>query len=88
MTPRSLPAVARVLSTVGLEQAKDLAAQARSLPAAPRTPAMPCARACRSSGSWASELAGWGPGSSGPQLMACQGWGSGSSGTEFGLAGD
>jgi len=28
MTPRSLPAVARVLSTVSLEQAKDLAAQA------------------------------------------------------------
>ena len=27
MTPRSLPAVAKVLSTVTLEQAKDLAAQ-------------------------------------------------------------
>ena len=28
MTPRSLPAVAKVLSTVTLEQAKDLAAKA------------------------------------------------------------
>src|SRR5699024_1930094 len=87
MTPRSLPAVARVLSTVSLEQAKDLAAQA--LAARSAEDARDAVRAglpiLGELGVWAGRLGPWLVWAA---ALACQGWDSGSSGTEFGLAGD